>query len=229
MSASAARVVAQVDQIVDPPHRLTEQRPCARLPGRLGAADEGLDDLEGEHRREAGTLDQLLAGGPFRRPDDGLPLRLERGTQLCADAATQSQPRVVPIGVVQGLEEGLDDRDRECRRRILRERRRDLGPKPAAFPGRLEAAARSCPCTSASRAPPVAASSSQRLSTSPIPRLNMAQVTSIELADGPTLRSPRQRTSAVAAPKASAVSIRAAACSLSNSTVSATLACGSLG
>ena len=84
---AAARVVAQVDQVVDPPHRLTEQRSRARLGGRMVAAGEGLDDLEGEHRREAGALDRAArARSASAEPDDGVPLGLERGAAAARPA-----------------------------------------------------------------------------------------------------------------------------------------------
>ena len=133
-SAPHARVLAEVDEIVDPPHRLAEQRSGGRLGGRLAAAREDLDDLEGEHRREARPLDQLLARGPVRRPDDGPALGLERGPELRADTPTLLQPRLVRIYVVERLEERLDDVDGERHGVIFREPRRQRGAKPAAPP-----------------------------------------------------------------------------------------------
>ena len=116
--------------------------------------------------------------------------------------------------------------DRERRRRILCERRRYRGAKPAARPRLLCGAG-------------------QILSLDELEQghagLGVFVAETVDEADPEVEhgaseldRAPRRphvalastEDAAVAAPKASAVSIRAAACSLSNSTVSATLACG---
>ena len=52
---AAAGVLAEVDQVVDPPHRLAEQRSCARLAGRLAPPArvsmiwKGSTDVRREH------------------------------------------------------------------------------------------------------------------------------------------------------------------------------------
>ena len=79
-------IVAKVDEVVDAPHCLAEERSPARVGTGMVAAGERLDELEGDDRRRSRAPKELLAGVPVLVPGDRAALGLERGCQLGADA-----------------------------------------------------------------------------------------------------------------------------------------------
>ena len=115
-----AGVLGEVDQVVDQPHGLAEQR-ARGWRGQGSTGRQMLDDLERQYRGPTRALDQLDVAHPGRGVDRPT-LRLQRLLEQGTDVIAHRRPLVARVVGVQQVEEGLDDARGERHRRVRRER-----------------------------------------------------------------------------------------------------------
>ena len=160
---------------------------------------KGSTDVRREHSISSVAASRRPTGGRNGARPRARRRAARRSRRRCCDHG------LVRIHRVQRLEERLDDLDRESDRRSPRGRgQRDA--KPAARPRLRRCSGLILSLHDLEQGAPVSASSSHTPSTRPMPRLNMPHTRLGRLGE-----TPGASTRAVAAPNASAASIRAAA------------------